>query len=74
MDDEVTAAFCSGAPGWYDTYYDAGKQWNLRINLQVGGWGGRPRAGQVWTDANATLLVDRVTTWVRRGPHRAAGQ
>ena len=64
VDGEVEAAFCTGSPGWYDSYYDVGKRWNLRINLQVGGWGGAPRPGDDWSGDRATLLVDRVTTWV----------
>ncbi|GAA3818581.1 glycoside hydrolase family 16 protein [Nocardioides panacisoli] len=64
VDGEVEAAFCTGSPGWYDSYYDVGKRWNLRINLQVGGWGGAPRADDDWSGDRATLLVDSVTTWV----------
>jgi len=64
VDGKVTAAFCVGAPDWYDTYYDAGKRWSMRINLQVGGWGGGPRPGEAWRGGSATLLVDKITTWV----------
>lgn len=66
VDGRVTAAFCAGSPGWYDKYYDAGKRWNLRMNLQVGGWGGRPQARESWAGDRASLLIDSVTTWVRR--------
>ncbi|WP_436699558.1 glycoside hydrolase family 16 protein [Nocardioides sp. BYT-33-1] len=66
IDGQVTSAFCAGSPSWYEEYYDAGKRWNLRINLQVGGWGGPPRIGDDWSGGRSTLLVDSVRTWVRK--------
>lgn len=65
IDGRVSSAFCAGSPAWYDDYYDAGKRWSLRINLQVGGWGGTPRTGDDWSGGRSTLLVDSVRTWVR---------
>ncbi|GAA1529166.1 hypothetical protein GCM10009788_35770 [Nocardioides humi] len=71
IDGQPTAAFCPGSPGWYDDFYDAGKTWSLRINLQVGGWGGEPDATTDWSGDRTTLLVDYVKTWVPRD--RSAG-
>jgi beta-glucanase (GH16 family) len=65
IDGQVASAFCAGSPTWFEDYYDAGKRWNLRINLQVGGWGGQPRIGDDWSGGRSTLVVDSVRTWVR---------
>ncbi|MBM7520295.1 glycoside hydrolase family 16 protein [Nocardioides nitrophenolicus] len=67
IDGRVTSAFCAGSPSWYEEYYDAGKRWSLRVNLQVGGWGGQPRPGDDWSGQRATMLVDSLRTWVRKG-------
>lgn len=64
-DGVETGRFSSGDPSWFDRYYEAGKSWELRINLQVGGdWGGPPDAGTDWS--RTTMLVDRIRTWTPR--------
>ncbi|NPC97953.1 family 16 glycosylhydrolase [Nocardioides sp. zg-DK7169] len=63
VDGVITASWRSGDPGWFDRYYEAGKRWNLRINMQVGGsWGGLPDASTDWS--RSTMAVDYIRTWV----------
>lgn len=65
IDGAPTASFGTGAPEWYDEYYEAEKQWELRINLQVGGrFRGLPDASTNWSPAASTMEVDYVRTWV----------
>ncbi|MQW74773.1 family 16 glycosylhydrolase [Nocardioides sp. dk4132] len=63
VDGVTTATWRSGDPRWFDRFYEAGKRWNLRINLQVGGsWGGLPDASTDWSQAS--MAVDYLRTWV----------
>lgn len=64
-DGVKTASWSQGDPSWFDQYYEAGKSWNIRVNLQVGGsWGGRPDGTTNWSGDNTTMLVDYIRTWV----------
>jgi len=63
VDGVTTATWRSDDPRWFDRFYEAGKRWNLRINLQVGGsWGGLPDASTDWSQAS--MAVDYLRTWV----------
>lgn len=63
VDGEPTATWGSGDPPWFDRYYEAGKHWNLRVNLQIGGsWGGLPDGSTRWGEGT-TLFVDSIRTW-----------
>lgn len=65
VDGEHTATFKSGDPVWYDRYYEAGKRWNFRTNLQVGGvWGGLPDSTTDWTPSKTAMEVDYLRAWV----------
>lgn len=64
VDDEQTAQWSATDPEWFSEYYDAGKRWELRINLQVGGsWAGRPDSSTDWAPDRTAILVDRVRVW-----------
>ena len=64
VDDVQTAEWSGGDPLWFARYYDAGKRWNLRINLQIGGpWAGRPDATTDWSADRTAVLVDHVYVW-----------
>ena len=64
VDDVQTAQWSTGDPQWYSRFYDSGKRWELRINLQIGGsWGGPPDASTDWSPARTAMLVDRVRVW-----------
>lgn len=64
VDGVTTATWGPNDPSWYSRYYDAGKRWHLRINMQIGGdWGGLPDSSTDWS--KATMAVDYVHTWVR---------
>ncbi len=63
VDGVTTATWRSGDPDWFNKYYEAGKRWNLRINMQIGGsYGGKPDASTDWS--RATMAVDYLRTWV----------
>lgn len=67
VDGVITATWTSGDPSWFDQYYEAGKRWNLRVNLQIGGsWGGLPDATTDWTPDRTAMQIDHIYTWVRR--------
>ena len=65
VDGRLTATWSSADPAWFDRYYEAGKSWHLRVNLQVGGeWGGLPDHTTDWRPERTALLVDYIRTWV----------
>ncbi len=62
VDGVQTAQWSAGDPGWFAQYYEAGKRWNLRVNLQIGGsWGGAPDSTTDWD--RTAVLVDHVYVW-----------
>lgn len=64
VDGVQTAEWSVQEPTWFAQYYETGKRWDLRVNLQVGGdWGGEPDASTDWTPSSTALLVDRVRVW-----------
>ncbi len=64
-DGVQTARWTTGSPSWFNQYYEAGKRWNLRINLQVGGgWGGLPDGTTNWSPDASAMKIDYVKTWV----------
>jgi hypothetical protein len=68
VDGIKTATWTSGNPGWFDQYYEAGKRWNLRVNLQIGGsWGGLPDSTTDWSGDKTTMQIGHIYTWVRDG-------
>lgn len=65
VDGVQTAKFTPGSPSWYDRYYEAGKSWNLRINMQIGGtWGGLPDSTTDWSPDSSAMQLDSIKTWV----------
>ncbi|MGL4339282.1 MAG: glycoside hydrolase family 16 protein [Rhodoglobus sp.] len=65
VDGVQTAQWKQGDPQWFDQYYESGKRWNLRVNLQIGGkWGGLPDSSTNWSGDNTTMIVDSIKTWV----------
>ncbi|HYO39143.1 MAG TPA: glycoside hydrolase family 16 protein [Nocardioidaceae bacterium] len=72
-DGVPTAHWSSGDPEWFDRYFERGRSWDMRINLQIGGRvGGLPDRSTVWSSGRTTLTVDYVKTWVR-SPGQPAG-
>lgn len=68
-DGVQTAQWSTGDPAWFTEYYDAGKRWSLRVNLQVGGrWGGRPDRTTDWSRARTAMLVDHIRVWTPTVP------
>jgi hypothetical protein len=65
VDGVKTATFKSGSPTWFDTYYEAGKTWNLRVNLQIGGARGVPDATTDWSADKTAMRVDYIHTWIQ---------
>lgn len=64
VDGVKTARWSQGDPSWFNRYYEAGKQWNLRVNLQIGGsWGGLPDSTTSWRPNRTAMLVDYIKTW-----------
>ena len=64
VDGVQTARWSTTDPDWYPRYYEAGKRWDLRINLQIGGdWGGPPDATTDWSAGRTAMVVDRVHVW-----------
>jgi hypothetical protein len=64
VDGVQTAEWTAQDPSWFAQYYETGKRWDLRVNLQVGGkWGGEPDSSTDWTPSSTALLVDRVRVW-----------
>jgi beta-glucanase (GH16 family) len=67
VDGVRTASWRRGAPGWFSRYYEAGKRWSMRINLQVGGdYGGLPDRTTNWRGPRSTMSVDWIKVWTRR--------
>ena len=67
VDGVRTASWRRGNPGWFDRYYEAGKRWSMRINLQVGGdYGGLPNHTTNWRPDRSAMLVDSIRVWTRR--------
>lgn len=65
-DGVQTATWSQGDPSWFDEYYEAGKSWTLRANLQIGGYGGQPDATTDWRADRSAMFVDYVKAWARR--------
>ena len=64
-DGIVTAKFTPANPTWYDTYYEAGKSWNMRINMQIGGsYGGLPDSTTNWAPDTSAMQLDYIKTWI----------
>ncbi|WP_148575274.1 glycoside hydrolase family 16 protein [Nocardioides caldifontis] len=67
VDGKRTATWRTGSPSWFARYYEAGKRWSMRINLQVGGdYGGLPDRTTDWRRHRSTMSVDWVKVWTRR--------
>ncbi len=65
VDGVKTANFTASSPNWYKKYYEVGKRWNLRVNLQIGGsWGGLPNSTTDWSPDKTAMQVDYIRTWV----------
>ncbi len=65
VDGVETSRFSTGSPSWYKQYYDAGKSWNLRINMQIGGsYGGQPDSSTDWSPNKSDMELDYIRTWV----------
>lgn len=65
VDGVQTARWSQGDPSWFNEYYEAGKQWNLRVNLQIGGsWGGLPDSTTNWRPNRSAMRVDYIKTWI----------
>ncbi len=63
-DGVVTARFTPSSPAWYNQYYEAGKRWNLRINMQIGGdYGGLPDSTTDWSPDASAMKIDYIKTW-----------
>lgn len=66
VDDVLVADFGPGEPSWFDTYFDVGKTWNLRVTLNVGGeWNGLPDSTTDWSESTSVMQIDYIHTWVR---------
>jgi beta-glucanase (GH16 family) len=64
VDGVQTAQFSKATSPWFDTYYEAGKRWSLRVSLQVGGGQGLPDASTDWSADKTAMVIDYVRTWV----------
>ena len=65
VDGVLTATFTSTSPSWYNAYYEVGKSWTMRINMQVGGtWGGLPDSTTDWSPDKTAMLIDDIKVWV----------
>ncbi len=66
VDGIKTSEFTPRNPSWYNKYYEvAGRRWNLRVNMQIGGtWGGLPNASTDWSGDKSAMQVDYIRTWV----------
>jgi beta-glucanase (GH16 family) len=65
VDGVKTAEFNKANSPWFDTYYEAGKRWSLRMSLQVGGGQGLPDSSTDWAPDKTAMQIDYVRTWVR---------
>ena len=64
VDGQLTSTFNRSTASWFNTYYEAGKRWSLRVCLQVGGYDGRPDATTDWS--RTTMKIDKIEAWVPR--------
>ena len=64
VDGRLTSTFNRSTASWFDPYYEAGKQWSLRICLQVGGSDVRPDDSTDWS--RTTMKIDKIQAWVPR--------
>lgn len=64
VDGVKTATFNSATSSWYRTYYEAGKKWILRTNLQIGGADGSPDSSTNWSPDATAMQLDYVRAWV----------
>lgn len=66
VDGVRTADFDASTTSWYNRYYEAGKRWDMRICLQVGGWDVRPDGTTNWSADTSSMKVARIRAWVPR--------
>ncbi|MET0819385.1 MAG: glycoside hydrolase family 16 protein [Aeromicrobium sp.] len=64
VDGKLSSEFTASSVPWFDRYYEAGRRWNLRVNLQVGGSYGLPDASTSWSSDHSVMQLDYVRTWV----------
>ncbi|GAB3991768.1 glycoside hydrolase family 16 protein [Nocardioides marmoraquaticus] len=64
VDGVPTATFTPASASWFHEYYESGKQWNLRVNMQIGGSYGLPDATTDWSGDNSVMQLDYIKTWV----------
>jgi beta-glucanase (GH16 family) len=65
VDGVKTVDFTPANPSWYNKYYEIGKRWNLRVNMQIGGtWGGLPDSTTNWSPDDSAMQLDYIRTWV----------
>lgn len=65
VDGVKTSEFTPANTSWYNQYYETGKRWNMRVNLQIGGqWGGSPNSSTDWSGNKSAMQVDYIKTWV----------
>jgi beta-glucanase (GH16 family) len=65
VDGIKTVDFTPANPTWYSSYYDTGKRWSLRVNMQIGGrWEGLPDSTTNWSPDTSAMQVDYIKTWI----------
>jgi hypothetical protein len=65
VDGVKTSEYTPANPTWYNTYYEAGRRWSMRVNLQIGGkWAGSPDSTTNWSGDNSAMQVDYIRTWI----------
>lgn len=64
VDGHLTSDFSAASASWFNQYYEAGQQWNLRVSMQIGGNYGLPDSGTNWSGDNTTMQLDYIKTWV----------
>ena len=63
VDGKRTATFSSWNFPPYNTYYEAGKRWKMRVSLQVGGADGLPDATTNWSAGRTAVQVDYIRAY-----------
>ncbi len=64
VDGIKTADFTPANPTWYSKYYDAGKRWSIRVNMQIGGrWEGQPDSTTNWSPDTSAMQLDYIKVW-----------
>ena len=64
VDGKLSSEFTASSVSWFDRYYEAGRRWNLRVNLQVGGQLRPARRSTRWSGDHSVMELDYVRTWV----------